>query len=85
MKVEGFYWKLKSLFFIFSDGYIDLDLDNCGGKMFLRVLLNLAMADYKPLVSGVLQLLFRHFSQRKEVLQAFKQVWKLTFSSQYFP
>jgi len=42
--------------------------------MFLRVLLNLAMAEYKPLVSGVLQLLFRHFSQRKEVLQAFKQV-----------
>ncbi|XP_066920904.1 inositol 1,4,5-trisphosphate-gated calcium channel ITPR1-like isoform X2 [Clytia hemisphaerica] len=56
------------------DGYIDLDLDNQGGKMFLRVLLNLSMAEYKPLVSGVLKLLFRHFSQRKEVLQAFKQV-----------
>lgn len=56
------------------DGYIDLDLDNCGGKMFLRVLLNLAMHDYKPLVSGALQLLFRHFSQRQEVLKAFKQV-----------
>ena len=58
----------------FSDGYIDLDLDNCGGKMFLRVLLNLAMHNYKPLVSGALQLLLRHFSQRQEVLQAFKQV-----------
>lgn len=55
---------------------MDLDLDNCGGKMFLRVLLNLAMAEYKPLVSGALKLLFRHFSQRKEVLQAFKQVRK---------
>jgi len=32
------------------------------------------MHDYPPLVSGALQLLFRHFSQRQEVLQAFKQV-----------
>lgn len=64
----------------FSDGYIDLDLDNCGGKVFLRVLLNLAMHDYKPLVSGALQLLFRHFSQRQEVLQAFKQVRTRTSS-----
>lgn len=62
------------------DGYIDLDLDNCGGKMFLRVLLNLSMHDYKPLVSGALQLLFRHFSQRQEVLQAFKQVQLLVSS-----
>ena len=66
--------KFQQKFFLFRDGYIDLDLDNCGGKMFLRVLLNLAMHDYKPLVSGALQLLFRHFSQRQEVLQAFKQV-----------
>ena len=42
--------------------------------MFLRVLLNLVMHNYPPLVSGALQLLFRHFSQRQEVLQAFKQV-----------
>ena len=32
------------------------------------------MHDYPPLVSGALRLLFRHFSQRQEVLQAFKQV-----------
>lgn len=32
------------------------------------------MHDYPPLVSGALHLLFRHFSQRQEVLQAFKQV-----------
>ena len=51
-----------------------LDLDGNGGKTFLRVLLHLGMHDYPPLVSGALHLLFRHFSQRQEVLQAFKQV-----------
>ena len=51
-----------------------LDLDEDGGRMFLRVLLHLVMHDYPPLVSGSLQLLFRHFSQRQEVLQAFKNV-----------
>lgn len=53
---------------------IDLDLDGQGGRTFLRVLLYLCMHDYPPLVTGALQLLFRHFSQRQEVLQAFKQV-----------
>ncbi|OPJ80905.1 hypothetical protein AV530_004298 [Patagioenas fasciata monilis] len=38
------------------------------------------MHDYPPLVSGALQLLFRHFSQRQEVLQAFKQVQLLVTS-----
>lgn len=52
----------------------DLDLDGQGGKLLLRVLLNLVMHNYPQLVSGALQLLFRHFSQRQEVLQAFKQV-----------
>lgn len=55
---------------------IDLDLDGQGGRTFLRVLLYLCMHDYPPLVTGALQLLFRHFSQRQEVLQAFKQVSK---------
>lgn len=32
------------------------------------------MHNYPLLVSGALQLLFRHFSQRQEVLQAFQQV-----------
>uniref|UniRef100_A0A3B5MG84 Uncharacterized protein n=1 Tax=Xiphophorus couchianus TaxID=32473 RepID=A0A3B5MG84_9TELE len=32
------------------------------------------MHNYAPLVSGALQLLFRHFSQRQEVLHTFKQV-----------
>ncbi|KAG5862348.1 hypothetical protein JTB14_024863 [Gonioctena quinquepunctata] len=51
-----------------------LDLDGHGGRTFLRVLLHLTMHDYPPLVSGALHLLFRHFSQRQEVLQAFRQV-----------
>ncbi|KRF83699.1 uncharacterized protein Dvir_GJ22702, isoform E [Drosophila virilis] len=51
----------------------NLDLDGQGGRTFLRVLLHLIMHDYAPLVSGALHLLFRHFSQRQEVLQAFRQ------------
>ncbi|KAK0174228.1 hypothetical protein PV328_007337 [Microctonus aethiopoides] len=57
-----------------NDECATLDLDGQGGRTFLRVLLHLAMHDYPPLVSGALHLLFRHFSQRQEVLQAFKQV-----------
>lgn len=53
-----------------------VDLDNEGGQTFLRVLIHLIMQDYPPLVSGSLQLIFKHFSQRAEVLQAFKQVWR---------
>lgn len=59
---------------LFSEECAALDLDGQGGRTFLRVLLHLAMHDYPPLVSGALHLLFRHFSQRQEVLQAFKQV-----------
>lgn len=51
-----------------------LEVDDEGGRMFLRVLTHLTMHEYPPLVSGALQLLFRHFSQRQEVLQTFKQV-----------
>jgi hypothetical protein len=52
----------------------DIDLDGNGGCTFLRVLLHLTTHEYPPLVSGSLHLLFRHFSQRQEVLQSFKQV-----------
>lgn len=52
----------------------DIDFDGAGGRTFLRVLLHITMHDFPPLVSGSLQLLFRHFSQREEVLRAFKQV-----------
>ncbi|XP_023671026.2 inositol 1,4,5-trisphosphate-gated calcium channel ITPR2 isoform X2 [Paramormyrops kingsleyae] len=58
-----------------------VELDDEGGRTFLRVLIHLIMQDYAPLVSGALQLLFKHFSQRAEVLQAFKQV-QLLVSSQ---
>uniref|UniRef100_H3CDP2 Inositol 1,4,5-trisphosphate receptor n=1 Tax=Tetraodon nigroviridis TaxID=99883 RepID=H3CDP2_TETNG len=56
-----------------------LEMDDEGGRMFLRVLI-LIMHNYAPLVSGALQLLFRHFSQRQEVLHTFKQVQLLISS-----
>ncbi|KPM03397.1 inositol 1,4,5-trisphosphate receptor type 1-like protein [Sarcoptes scabiei] len=56
---------------IFSD---EIDLDGVGGCTFLRVLVHLTMHEYPPLVSGALHLLFRHFSQRQEVIQSFRQV-----------
>ncbi|XP_059161303.1 inositol 1,4,5-trisphosphate receptor type 1-like isoform X4 [Physella acuta] len=62
-------------------GSDELDLDGQGGKMFLRVLLNMVMHNYPSLVSGALQLLFRHFSQRQEVLNAFTQVQLLVTNS----
>jgi hypothetical protein len=61
----------------------DLDLDGAGGKTFLRVLLKLIMHDYPQLVSGALQLLFRHFSQIQETLSAFKQVRMKTQCTNY--
>lgn len=64
-----------------SDECSILDLDGHGGRTFLRVLLHLTMHDYPPLVSGSLHLLFRHFSQRQEVLQAFRQVQLLVSDS----
>lgn len=59
----------------------NLDLDGQGGRTFLRVLLHLIMHDYPDLVSGALHLLFRHFSQRQEVLHAFRQVQLLVSDS----
>ncbi|XP_076133509.1 inositol 1,4,5-trisphosphate-gated calcium channel ITPR3 isoform X1 [Alosa pseudoharengus] len=58
-----------------------LEVDDEGGRMFLRVLIHLITHDYAPLVSGALQLLFKHFSQRQEVLHTFKQV-QLLISAQ---
>ncbi|MEQ2252283.1 Inositol 1,4,5-trisphosphate receptor type 3, partial [Ilyodon furcidens] len=60
-----------------------LEVDDEGGRMFLRVLIHLTMHNYAPLVSGALQLLFRHFSQRQEVLHTFKQVHDI--HKCYFP
>ncbi|XP_030076286.1 inositol 1,4,5-trisphosphate-gated calcium channel ITPR3 isoform X1 [Microcaecilia unicolor] len=58
-----------------------LEVDDEGGRMFLRVLIQLTMNDYPSLISGSLQLLFKHFSQRQEVLHTFKQV-QLLISAQ---
>uniref|UniRef100_A0A8C5LVY6 Inositol 1,4,5-trisphosphate receptor n=1 Tax=Leptobrachium leishanense TaxID=445787 RepID=A0A8C5LVY6_9ANUR len=58
-----------------------LEVDDEGGRMFLRVLIQLTMNDYPSLISGSLQLLFKHFSQRQEVLHTFKQV-QLLISTQ---
>ena len=66
---------ILSTFHLLRDG---LDLDECGGRMVLRVLLQLcSQGASAALVSGALALLFRHFSQRQEVLAAFKQVCSL--------
>uniref|UniRef100_A0A4W3GFZ5 Inositol 1,4,5-trisphosphate receptor n=1 Tax=Callorhinchus milii TaxID=7868 RepID=A0A4W3GFZ5_CALMI len=58
-----------------------LEVDDEGGTMFLRVLIHLTMHNYPPLVSGSLQLLFKHFSQRQELVTTFKQV-QLLISTQ---
>ncbi|XP_015259460.1 PREDICTED: inositol 1,4,5-trisphosphate receptor type 2 [Cyprinodon variegatus] len=60
--------------FVGSSELSALELDDEGGRTFLRVLIHLIMQDYPPLVSGSLQLIFKHFSQRSEMLVAFKQV-----------
>ncbi|XP_032898387.1 inositol 1,4,5-trisphosphate receptor type 3 [Amblyraja radiata] len=62
------------LMFVFGKGNSTLEVDDEGGTMLLRVLIHLTMHDYPPLVSGSLQLLFKHFSQRQELLATFKQV-----------
>ncbi|EGV92034.1 Inositol 1,4,5-trisphosphate receptor type 1 [Cricetulus griseus] len=77
---EGKYTFLDYVMVVQDEENTPLDLDDHGGRTFLRVLLHLTMHDYPPLVSGALQLLFRHFSQRQEVLQAFKQVQLLVTS-----
>nr|AGN03925.1 inositol 1,4,5-trisphosphate receptor [Dugesia japonica] len=68
---------------IFSekDNVYEIDLDGEGGQVFLRVLLNLIMHKYPAVVSGALQMLFRHFNQRQEVLQTFKQAQLLVSTS----
>ena len=66
--------KAESIFGNCEEECSAMDLDGQSGRTFLRVLLLLTMHDSPPLVSGALRLLFRHFSQRQEVLQAFKQV-----------
>lgn len=70
-----FIWSFPPSPFCFRKEKNAVQLDDEGGRTFLRVLIHLIMHDYPPLLSGALHLLFKHFSQRAEVLQAFKQVW----------
>lgn len=69
----------------FRDNLYEIDLDGEGGQIFLRVLLNLIMHKYPAVVSGALQMLFRHFDQRQEVLQTFKQVQDFKVHTQFKP
>lgn len=79
--LEAISSQAEGIFGSSSDDSSNLDLDGQGGRTFLRVLLHLIMHDYPPLVSGALHLLFRHFSQRQEVLHAFRQVQLLVSDS----
>lgn len=79
--LESISSQAEGIFGSSSEDSSNLDLDGQGGRTFLRVLLHLIMHDYPPLVSGALHLLFRHFSQRQEVLHAFRQVQLLVSDS----
>ncbi|XP_055528780.1 inositol 1,4,5-trisphosphate receptor isoform X3 [Wyeomyia smithii] len=79
--LESIGTQAEGIFGCNEDTYNPLDLDGQGGRTFLRVLLHLIMHEYPSLVSGALHLLFRHFSQRHEVLHAFRQVQLLVSDS----
>ncbi|XP_058178400.1 inositol 1,4,5-trisphosphate receptor [Anopheles ziemanni] len=79
--LESIGFQAEGIFGCTEDTYNPLDLDGQGGRTFLRVLLHLIMHEYPALVSGALHLLFRHFSQRQEVLHAFRQVQLLVSDS----
>ncbi|EAL40093.3 AGAP006475-PA [Anopheles gambiae str. PEST] len=79
--LESIGYQAEGIFGCTEDTYNPLDLDGQGGRTFLRVLLHLIMHEYPALVSGALHLLFRHFSQRHEVLHAFRQVQLLVSDS----
>ncbi|XP_055609347.1 inositol 1,4,5-trisphosphate receptor isoform X4 [Uranotaenia lowii] len=79
--LESIGHQAENIFGCNEDTYNPLDLDGQGGRTFLRVLLHLIMHEYPALVSGALHLLFRHFSQRQEVLHAFRQVQLLVSDS----
>ena len=53
---------------------MDMDLGTDRGRQLLRVLVQMVMVNHAPLASQALQLLIRHFSQRKEMVEGFKQV-----------
>ena len=57
-----------------SSGTVDMSLDSEEGCQLLRVLIQLAMSSHASLSAEALKLLIRHFSQRKEIVNGFKQV-----------
>ncbi len=61
-------------FIDFSEFY-SMDLDNSQGKQLLRVLLKFAMLKHGPLSLHSLKLIFRHFSQRDEMVRGFTEVY----------
>ncbi len=59
---------------VFLEAENELEMDNGRGKQLLRILLQLTMSDFPPLTSMALKVLFRHFTQRQELLEDLKQV-----------
>ena len=53
---------------------LDVDLDGDSGRQLLRVLIQMVTVNNSTLASHALKLLIRHFSQRKEMVEGFKQV-----------
>ena len=53
---------------------MDVDLDGDKGRQLLRILIQMVIVNHPPLAADALNLLIRHFSQRKEMVQGFRQV-----------
>ncbi len=53
---------------------LDVNLDGDQGRQLLRVLIQMVCVNHSPLAAQALRLLIRHFSQRKEMVEGFKQV-----------
>ena len=62
----------------YSTDTLEADLDGDKGRQLLRVLIEMVMVNHSPLASHALRLLIRHFSQRKELADGFKQVCRCT-------
>lgn len=59
---------------------LSMDLDNSQGKQLLRVLLSFTMMKHAPLAKHALKLIFRHFSQRDEMVRGFTEVRELSIT-----
>ena len=53
---------------------MDVDLDGDKGRQLLRILIQMVIVKHPPLAADALNLLIRHFSQRKEMVHGFRQV-----------